>query len=375
MNNKLVRITTKVITIAIGIITCTLMLLALYNFFSIKILKKDYTNIFGYTFFEVVSGSMSPRIEKLDIILVKLDTEYNVNDIISYKSDNAIITHRIVEKKGDTYVTRGDANNTADKPISKDMIIGKVVKIYGNMGVWIKVLTNPTVVFGALISISICGYTISLFKKEQKEKLKEIEEEKINKEEYMRKIMDNTKLKIEICIFFALLIGLLILIPFTLSRFKTESRANAEVDVAFFVANDLYSHQEITLDDMIPGDTKSYTFSVSNFKENDRTEVNLKYNVEVLATTNIPFQYELYLVDDGVDSAIVDSNEIIQDEFDTYFRSIKTSMRNFSFDSNQTDTYKLIVKFPAEQNDIKYQDSAENIEIRVNAKQVIDSDL
>ncbi len=374
MKSKIIKIVTKVITIVIGIITCILMLLALYNFFSIKILKKDYTNLFGYSFFEVVSGSMSPEIEKWDIIAVKLDSDYSVGDIISYKGDNAIITHRIVEIKDDVYITKGDANNTFDKPIPKEKIIGEVVNVYSKMGVWVKVFTDPTMIFGAIISIFLCGYTLALFKKEQKEKLKEIENEKINKEEYMKKIMDNTKLKIEICIFFILLLCLLILIPFTLSRFKTESRADAIVDIAFFVANDLYTHQEITLDDMIPGDVKNYTFSVSNYKDSDRTEVNLKYNVEVLTTTNIPFQYELYLVNNGVDEQIVESSEIIQDEFDTYFNSIKTSTRDFNFMENQTDTYKLVVKFPIEQKDTKYQDSAENIEINVNAKQIIDTD-
>ena len=171
-----------------------------------------------------------------------------------------------------------------------------------------------------------------------------------------------------------LLIGLLILVPFTLSRFKTESRADATIDIAFFVTNDTYNYQEITLVDMIPGDTKEYTFSVSNFKDDLRTEVNLKYNVEVLTTTNIPLQYELYLNNNGIDNEVVDTNEIIQDDDNTYFRSIKTIEKDFNFNENQTDIYKLVIKYPSEQKDINYQDSAENIEIRINAKQVLDSD-
>lgn len=374
MKKKIFKTITKVITIAIGIITCALMLLAAYNFFSVKILKKDYTNLFGYAFFEVVSGSMSPKIEKWDVIMVKLDTDYKKDDIISYKRDGTIITHRIVEVKDDVYITKGDANNTIDNPVKKEDIVGKVVKIHRNLGVWIKVFTEPTVIFGAIISLLLCGYTVSLFKKEQKEKLKEINEKEFDKEEYMKRIMDNTKLKIEICIFFALLIGLLILVPFTLSRFKTESRADATIDIAFFVTNDTYNYQEITLVDMVPGDTKDYTFSVSNFKDDLRTEVNLKYNVEVLTTTNIPLEYELYLNNNGVDNEIVDTNEIIQDDDNTYFRSIKTIEKDFNFNENKTDIYRLVIKYPSEQKDIKYQDSAENIEIRVNAKQVLDSD-
>ena len=373
MNKKIIKITTKVITTVLSIITILLMLLALYNFFSVKILKKDYPNIFGYTFFEVISGSMSPTIEKMDLILVKLDTSYEVGDIVSYKKDGAIITHRIVEKNDKTYVTKGDANNTIDNPITEETIIGKVIKIYGGYAVWIKVFTDPKVVFGAIMSFVLLGYTISLFRKQAKEKIDKLsEEDKIRREEYMKKILGNTKLKVEICILFILLIALLILVPYTLSRFKTEASGTATIDIAFFVANDEYTHQDITLTEMIPGDTYSYTFSVSNFKDEDRTEVNLEYYIEIITTTNLPLEYELYMTNGGSNQNIVSSSEVIQDDDGTYFRKLLTLPRNFTFETNTTDTYMITVKFPIEHKMAKYQDTVENIEINVHASQKTD---
>ncbi len=35
------------------------------------------------------------------------------------------ITHRIVEVGNGTYITKGDANNTEDKPVEQEQIIGK----------------------------------------------------------------------------------------------------------------------------------------------------------------------------------------------------------------------------------------------------------
>ncbi len=374
MNNKIFKVTTKVITTVLSIITVLLMLLALYNFFSVKILKKDYPNLFGYTFFEVISGSMSPTIEKMDVILVKLDTNYEVGDIVSYKNDGAIITHRIVEKNGTTYITKGDANNTIDKPINEEKIIGKVINTYGGLAIWIKVLTDPKVAFGAIISFILLGYTISLFKKQEKTEINKIDEDnKIKREEIMKKILSNTKLKIEICILFILLIALLVLVPYTLSRFKTQASGVASVDIAFFVANDQYTHQQLTLNEMIPGDTYSYTFSVSNYKDEDRTEVNLSYYLEIITTTNLPLEYEVDLIN-STPVDISTSNTVVQDNDGTYFRNILTQTREFGFVSNTTDTYRLTVIFPIEHKMAKYQDTVENIEINVHARQKLDSD-
>ncbi|MBR1385918.1 MAG: signal peptidase I [Bacilli bacterium] len=372
MKNKIISITTRVITTVLSIITALLLILAVYNFFSVKILKKDYSNIFGYTFFEVISGSMSPTIEKWDVILLKLDNEeYEVGDIISYKSDEAYITHRIVEKNGKTYVTKGDFNNTVDNPITEDKIVGKVVKTFSGVGAWIKVITTPRIIFSVVISLALLGYTIKMFKKQEKD----IDDKfKLEGSVVMEKIKNSTSLKIKLCILAILLLLLIVLVPYTLSRFKTEARTDVPIDIAFFLVNDTYTHQEITLTDMEPGDINSYTFSVSNTDGENRTEVNMTYEVEVLATTNLPLEYGLYIINSGIDQNFVSSNEVITDDDGTFFRLLKTSTRSFTFDADTTDNYKLTVKFPSEFRNFKYQDVAENIEIRIKAKQVLDGD-
>ena len=276
-----------------------------------------------------------------------------------------------MEKNGDTYITRGDANNTVDNPINKDKIVGKVIKTHRNLAAWIKVFTTPRIMVGGTISILLLIYTITLFKKDETNKLKEVS--KIGKEEAMEKIKNNSRLKMELCIFLILLIALIFLIPYTLSRFKTEARGDAVMEIAFFIANDEYTREEITLTDMKPGDEYSYTFSVSNYDGDDRAEVNLSYFVEVVSTTNLPLEYELYLINNG-QVPIVSTDEITEDDDGTYFKTLKTSSRNFNYSSNYIDNYKLTVKFPIAFKNFKYQGVCENIEIRVNAKQKLSSD-
>ena len=43
-----------ILTFIVGIV--------IYSFISTQILKKDYTNIFGYTYYSVATGSMNPVI-------------------------------------------------------------------------------------------------------------------------------------------------------------------------------------------------------------------------------------------------------------------------------------------------------------------------
>lgn len=106
-----------------------LVTLCIYTFIVTDVMKKDYVNIFGYTYFVVASGSMSGTIEVDDIIFVRLTKEVNVDDVITFKSkDGDIITHRLIRKDGSNYITKGDVNNVSDDTITKDQIIGKVTK-------------------------------------------------------------------------------------------------------------------------------------------------------------------------------------------------------------------------------------------------------
>lgn len=83
---------------------------------------------FGIKLFKVGSGSMNPYLKINDIIVVKPQDKYNLNDVITYKNkDNEIITHRIVDINNNKITTKGDANNIADKPIKSKNIIGKVI--------------------------------------------------------------------------------------------------------------------------------------------------------------------------------------------------------------------------------------------------------
>lgn len=144
----------KIITDIIIILLSIIAIIVIWGFVQVSVQHKEYVNIFGYSIFSTKTGSMSKTIEKGDIVIVKLgENTLNEKDIITYKSGNAIITHRIKKIDGNTIIAKGDNNNTEDDPIEKDMVIGKVVYIFNNVEVWKKVFSDMQVIVPICITI------------------------------------------------------------------------------------------------------------------------------------------------------------------------------------------------------------------------------
>lgn len=137
--------------IFVTILTITLLI----NIFSMLNLS-----FFGYRLYKVGSGSMEPYLKVNNYILVKEVKDYKVNDVITYKSDNSFVTHRIVKIKKDKITTKGDANNKEDEPISKDKVIGKVTVRFVILGFILSLFSNPIIwvlilLFGVVITMII----------------------------------------------------------------------------------------------------------------------------------------------------------------------------------------------------------------------------
>lgn len=79
----------------------------------------------------VKSNSMYPTLQKGDIILIKKYNNYKNGDIITYDYEgNYLVTHRIIEKNNNFFITKGDNNNSKDDNfIQLDNIKGKVILI------------------------------------------------------------------------------------------------------------------------------------------------------------------------------------------------------------------------------------------------------
>ncbi len=143
------------------IITIELVLILVLTFG--KIFNKT-PSIFGYSFYSIATGSMTPTLKVNDVIISKEytdDMELEIGDIITYNGTTGSyagkkITHRIVdieETNGIVYITtKGDNNQSEDPVITSENVVSKMTYKTVVISFLFKVLSN---FFGFLLLI-IC---------------------------------------------------------------------------------------------------------------------------------------------------------------------------------------------------------------------------
>ena len=189
---KVIKWIIKILTIFLVLI----LLLVIYGKLSQSFSKSKYPNYFGYTLFEVASGSMKPTLDVDDIVLVKITNKgLKVDDIIAFKSEKTVITHRIIYIDKDTITVKGDSNNVVDKPVKTSDVIGKVIKVYPKLGVWKKVIMEPKILIAIFITLLLFDFALSYEPK--KESNRKVIKEPINEDPNDNVIVEKIEVKKE----------------------------------------------------------------------------------------------------------------------------------------------------------------------------------
>lgn len=85
----------------------------------------------GNTYLNVLSDSMEPKFKANDLVIgkvVKNTNSIKVGDIVTYKDNRILVTHRVVEviNDGEAFITKGDANEAQDlNQVLKENIVSK----------------------------------------------------------------------------------------------------------------------------------------------------------------------------------------------------------------------------------------------------------
>lgn len=144
------------------IILLIILALAIYSFIQLDIQGKEYCNIFGYSIFQIETGSMADTIEIEDIIIIKLENEdINKNDIITFRQENNLVTHRVVRIENEKIITKGDNNTSEDDPIDRKDVLGKVKIIIPDVKIWKSVFKEPKVLVSLGITIVLLILVLS----------------------------------------------------------------------------------------------------------------------------------------------------------------------------------------------------------------------
>jgi signal peptidase len=179
LKTKAWKITSKIIYwLAISI----LIILAVTSVFTILDLPLKYK------MYNVQTGSMKPVIQPGDLIIVKKEDNYEIEDIITFYSgtgeSQATVTHRITKEEdidGEKYfVTKGDFNSVEDiDKVDPNNIVGKYIFKIPLIGHPIEFMRTPV----GLILLIIIPTTI-IINGEVNNIRKELENRRKQKEEF-----------------------------------------------------------------------------------------------------------------------------------------------------------------------------------------------
>lgn len=154
----------EVLTFILDWILIVVLLISLYNIFMKKVRHDPLPMIAGRGYAVTVSGSMEPSIEVGDIVLIKTQPKYEVGDVITFvdkdSPNKSLVTHRIVEITEDGYITKGDANNTADRGyVEPSYIKGAAVYLIHYFGSTLLFIQKPA---GTLLMVLLALLLIEL---------------------------------------------------------------------------------------------------------------------------------------------------------------------------------------------------------------------
>ncbi|OGH04592.1 MAG: signal peptidase I [Candidatus Levybacteria bacterium RBG_16_35_11] len=129
--------------------------------------------ILGIKSFVVLSGSMQPTIPQGSIVFTQKSPYYGKEEIIAFQQGDVAVTHRIIDivskDNAQSYITKGDANNSADTNlVQKEKVLGTYlisIPYVGRFVLFLKTFPGfiAFVIFPALVFI---GFEFWNIKKE-----------------------------------------------------------------------------------------------------------------------------------------------------------------------------------------------------------------
>lgn len=150
------RLMKKWIMNLVNLISALLIVVAIFVLFTVVMTRSgEAPEVFGYSVFRVLTGSMEPTIPEDALIIVKRMEPDGIEpgDVISYYStdpelNGAVNTHRVVsveqEEQQYQFVTKGDANAVADEyPAVGKNLLGKVVFVSYPLGAAVNFVSAP----------------------------------------------------------------------------------------------------------------------------------------------------------------------------------------------------------------------------------------
>ena len=85
------------------------------------------------------------------------------------------------------------------------------------------------------------------------------------------------------------------IVTLVLSKYESEAKSTANVDIAFYLLKEDYKTMTLNLASLFPqNDAYVFSFTIGNQDGEKTAEIDLIYDLTIRTTTNLPLTYELY---------------------------------------------------------------------------------
>ena len=144
----------------------------------------------------------------------------------------------------------------------------------------------------------------------------------------------------------------------TYSRYVSRVVVSDTEEIAVPITdNNLDETLTFQLSDMIPGDTKTYNFTIKNYISDNITETKMNYSLRILKSTNIPVT--IYLYKNDVQTNVLDANLVSNNNI-------------LGITTKTTDSYQLVIDWDDNETYDSYSGQTDYIDIVIESVQVIE---
>jgi len=147
-----------------------------------------------------------------------------------------------------------------------------------------------------------------------------------------------------ICTIFIFIFFIFFIIRTSFSSYLEEIDTDLEVTYAAYVFEEGSTDFNIKTDGIIPSEKPYvYPFSISNYNESRKSDVDLKYTIKLTTTTNLPLRIELYK-NKNYDNAgvnILSNGEYITDSDGSWYKKYTVDYENVLNYNNLLEFFQI----------------------------------
>lgn len=147
----------KIVVLLLMVILGVLAAYNIYSFGYRLLLGTKYAYLGGYATHQVNEDNMAPEYKKGDLVILKKNDIYKIDDTILYSYHGSYRLAKVVDYSNGIYTITDNLNSIEDGyTVNDKMIIGYIIESYKNYGLIYSIITSPlSIVF---FMVAIGGY-------------------------------------------------------------------------------------------------------------------------------------------------------------------------------------------------------------------------